>query len=81
MDTVENDNRSFMHTRNGFRIKIAARRPRINLTRNNMTDDDFKRHLHRQLEEDKKNHGQLTNRIFAKARVKKLHQPRPVRSK
>ena len=35
-----------------------------------MTDDDFKRHLHRQLEEDKKNHGQLTNRLFAKARAK-----------
>ena len=35
-----------------------------------MTDDDFKRHLHRQLEEDKKNHGQLTNRIFAKSRTK-----------
>jgi hypothetical protein len=46
-----------------------------------MTDDDFKRHLHRQLEEDKKNHGQLTNRIFAKARVKKPNQSRPVRSK
>jgi hypothetical protein len=34
-----------------------------------MTDDDFKRHLHRQLEEDKKNHGQLTNRIFAKPKT------------
>lgn len=35
-----------------------------------MTDEDFKRHLHRQLEEDKKNHGQLTNNIFAKSRAK-----------
>lgn len=35
-----------------------------------MTDDDFKRHLHRQLEEDKKNHGQLTTRLFVKPKTK-----------
>ncbi len=46
-----------------------------------MTDDDFKRHLHRQLEEDKKNHGQLTNRVFAKTTRKKPQQPKNVRSK
>lgn len=36
-----------------------------------MTDDEFKKHLYRQLEEDKKNQGVLTNRLYANARTKK----------
>jgi hypothetical protein len=46
-----------------------------------MTDDDFKRHLHRQLEQDKKTHGQLTSRIFAKTPSKKPFQPKNPRAK
>ena len=29
-----------------------------------MTDDEFKKHLYKQLEEDKKNQGILTNRLY-----------------
>lgn len=36
-----------------------------------MTDDEFKKHLYRQLEEDKKNHGILTNRLYPKSGNKK----------
>lgn len=36
-----------------------------------MTDDEFKKHLYRQLEEDKRNHGVLTTQIYAKRKPKK----------
>lgn len=36
-----------------------------------MTDDEFKKHLYRQLEEDTKNKGKLTNQLYAKPRNKK----------
>ena len=36
-----------------------------------MTDDEFKKHLYRQLAEDKKNHGVLTTQIYGKQKPKK----------
>ena len=36
-----------------------------------MTDDEFKRHLYRQLSEDKKNHGQMTARLYPENKGKK----------
>ena len=36
-----------------------------------MTDDEFKKHLYRQLAEDKKNQGLLTNQLYAKGKPKK----------
>jgi hypothetical protein len=36
-----------------------------------MTDDEFKKHLYKQLDEDKKNHGKLTNQLYKKANNKK----------
>lgn len=36
-----------------------------------MTEDEFKRHLYRQLEEDKKNHGKLTSQLYARGKAKK----------
>ena len=39
-----------------------------------MTDDEFKRLLYRKLEEDKKNEGILTTRIYTKPRYNK---PKP----
>jgi hypothetical protein len=35
-----------------------------------MTDDEFKKHLYKQLEEDKKNQGILTNRLYPKSQPK-----------
>ena len=29
-----------------------------------MTDDEFKKHLYKQLQEDKKNHGVLTTQLY-----------------
>ena len=39
-----------------------------------MTDDEFKKHLYKQLEEDKKNQGVLTNQLYAKHRHKKSNK-------
>lgn len=36
-----------------------------------MTEDEFKRHLYKQLEEDKKNRNVLTTQIYGKNRSKK----------
>jgi hypothetical protein len=36
-----------------------------------MTDDEFKKHLYKQLEEDKKNQGVLTNRLYPESKNKK----------
>ena len=54
----------------------------LNKSTKKMTDDEFKRHLYRQLELDQKNHGQMTNRIFANpknrpAQPSKQHRNKP----
>lgn len=36
-----------------------------------MTDEEFKKHLYRQLEEDKKNYGKMTNQLYTRPRNKK----------
>lgn len=36
-----------------------------------MTDDEFKKHLYKQLQEDKKNHGILTTQLYSKSKPKK----------
>jgi len=41
-----------------------------------MTDDEFKRHLYKQLIEDKKNEGILTTRIYPKSQYNKP-KPKP----
>jgi hypothetical protein len=41
-----------------------------------MTDDEFKRHLYKQLAEDEKNKGILTNRIYSKSQFSKA-KPKP----
>lgn len=43
-----------------------------------MTDDEFKKHLYRQLEEDKKNANVLTTRLYTK---QKEHKPTRVKPK
>jgi len=41
-----------------------------------MTDDEFKKHLYKQLAEDEKNKDILTNRIYPKPQFNKA-KPRP----
>ena len=42
-----------------------------------MTDDDFKRLLYRKLEEDKRNEGILTTRIYHKPQTSNRPKPKP----
>jgi len=46
-----------------------------------MTDDEFKRHLYKKLEEDRRNEGILTNRLYNRpqkdTKVNKVARPKP----
>jgi hypothetical protein len=45
-----------------------------------MTDDEFKRHLYRKLEEDKRNEGILTTRIYHKPQPSNKPKAKPLRN-
>lgn len=42
-----------------------------------MTDDEFKRHLYKRLEEDKKNENILTSRLYSKQTTQKPAKEKP----